>query len=95
MKIEKENGVIEYSFSDYKKPEIIIDFIKVYKQRIGTGRELINEVKKIALEKKLPISLYAYPQDDTISLEELIKFYFSCGFEIDNNSDGQIFYWRC
>ena len=37
--IKDENGYLKYSVED---GELIIDNIKVYKQRLGTGKKLIN-----------------------------------------------------
>lgn len=87
--IEDENGYLKYSIEE---DELIIDNIKVYKQRLGTGRKLMNQVKDIARQKKLPISFYAYPQDDTITDDELKEFYESQGFELHpDDSDGRLY----
>jgi len=77
--IKNENGYLKYSIDEN---EIVIDNIKVYKQRLGTGKLLINELKEISKEKKLPITLYSYPQDDTINEDNLRNFYYSQGFEL-------------
>ena len=87
--IEDENGYLKYSVED---GELIIDNIKVYKQRLGTGTKLMNQVKDIARQKKIPISFYAYPQDDTITDDELKEFYISQGFELHpDDVDGRLY----
>ena len=90
--IKLDNGFIKYSIEEN---EITIDKIKVYEQKKGTGRKLVEEVKKIARENNLPIGLYAEPQDNTISEDELKNFYYSCGFELDaDDCDGKLFIWK-
>ena len=90
--IKLENGFIKYIVEEI---EITIDNIKVYEQKKGNGRKLIEEVKKIARENNLPIGLYAEPQDETINEDDLKNFYYSCGFELDtDDSDGKLFIWK-
>lgn len=90
--IKLDNGFVNYSI---EKNEITIDKIKVYEQKKGTGRKLVEEVKKIARENNLPIGLYAEPQDNTISEDDLKNFYYSCGFELDaDDCDGKLFIWK-
>lgn len=90
--IKLENGFIKYTVEE---TEITIDNIKVYEQKKGNGRKLIEEVKKIARENNLPIGLYAEPQDETINEDDLKNFYYSCGFELDtDDSDGKLFIWK-
>jgi len=90
--IKLDNGFVNYSIEEN---EITIDNIKVYEQKKGTGRKLVEEVKKIARENNLPIGLYAEPQDNTINEDELKNFYYSCGFELDpDDSDGKLFIWK-
>jgi hypothetical protein len=85
-KILNENGWIKYTIEE---DEIIIDNIKVHKQRLGTGKKMINEIKELSMELDIPITLYAEPQDDTINDNELKEFYISQGFnyhpdDVDN-----------
>ena len=90
--IRNKNGYLIYSITDL---EITIDNIKVYEQRKGTGKKLIEEVKDIARNIKLPIGLYSYPQDDTIEQEDLNDFYYSCGFDLDKDDcDNRLFVWK-
>lgn len=92
MKIENENGYLIYTVDE---SEIIIDNIKVYQQRKGTGRKMIDELKSIARAMGLPIALYSYPQDDTITQDELNQFYYSLGFELSaDDVDGRMFVWK-
>ena len=89
---ELENG---YALVSIQNDEVVIDNIKVYQPRKGTGRQLIEMVKSYANELDLPIGLYAEPQDDTISEEELKQFYYSCGFELDpDDCDGKMFIYK-
>ena len=88
-KFETKNG---YALVTVDNDEVVIENIKVYEQRKGTGRQLIEMVKVYAQELGLPIGLYAEPQDDTISEDDLKDFYYSCGFELDpNDCDGKLF----
>ena len=90
--IKLDNGFVNYSIEEN---EITIDNIKVYEQKKGTGRKLVEEVKKIARENNLPIGLYAEPQDNTINEDELKNFYYSCGFDLDaDDYDGKLFIWK-
>jgi hypothetical protein len=86
MKIIDNNGFLKYTIDEN---EIIIDTIKVYEQRKGTGKKMINEIKELSRDLNLPITLYAEPQDDTINDNNLREFYFSLGFnyhydDVDN-----------
>lgn len=92
MKIELENGFIIYTIEEN---EITIDNIKVYNQKQGMGKKLIELVKSIAKDNNLPIGLYAEPQDETINEDDLKDFYYSCGFELDvDDCDGKLFICR-
>ena len=53
--IKNENGYLLYTVTDF---EITLDNIKVYEQRKGTGRKMIEELKDLARELQLPIGLY-------------------------------------
>jgi GNAT superfamily N-acetyltransferase len=91
-KFELKNG---YALVTVDNDEIVIENIKVYEQRKGTGRQLIEMVKEYARELGLPIGLYAEPQDETISEYDLKDFYYSCGFELDpNDCDGKLFIYN-
>lgn len=87
--IKTDNGFINYSIEE---DELIIDLIVVEEKRKGTGKKLINECKIIARELNIPITLFAYPQDDSINQEDLNNFYNSCGFsETESGSEGTFF----
>jgi len=91
-KFELKNG---YALVSVSNEELVIENIKVYEQRKGTGRQLIEMVKEYAIKSGLPIGLYAEPQDDTISEDDLKDFYYSCGFELDpNDCDGKLFIYN-
>lgn len=88
-KILNQNGWIKYTIEE---DEIVIDNIKVYKQRLGTGTKLINDIKELAKELNKPITLYAEPQDDTINDNQLKEFYISQGFDYHpDNIDNKYF----
>ena len=90
--IKNEKGYLLYTVTD---TEITLDNIKVYEQRKGTGRKMINELKDFAIELQLPIGLYSYPQDDTIEQGDLNDFYYSNGFELDpDDCDNKLFIWK-
>lgn len=92
MKKENENGYVEYSIEE---DEIIIEKIKSYVQNKGTATEFIEELKNISWKLNKPLSLYAYPQDDTITTEQLQQFYNNRGFELDTDDvDGCLFVYN-
>lgn len=87
--IKVENGYINYTIEE---DEVTIDLVKVFEPRQGTGKQLVKQVLDISYELELPCGLYAEPQDDTISLQDLQKFYYSCGFDLDpNDTDNKLF----
>ena len=79
MRVELDNG---FALLTINEDEVIIDNIEVFQKRKGTGKKLIEMIKNIAYDLSLPITLYAYPQDDSISNEDLRTFYYSCNFEL-------------
>lgn len=87
MKITKENGYIKYSIDDMDENTLVIDMVETYKRGQGTATELINEVIKIAEEENKNLELCAYPQDETITLEELVAIYEHLGFVEDYNNN--------
>ena len=90
MKITtKNNSFLIYTIYDDR---IDIDDMKSYVN--GDGSKLISELKKIAAKLRLPIELYSYPQDDTISKDDLNKFYEKNGFELHpDDVDYSYFVW--
>lgn len=78
MKITTENN--SYIHYTVDSNCITIDEIKSYAK--GDGSILLSELKTIASELDLSIELYAFPQDDTITKEELNSFYKKNGFEL-------------
>ena len=51
-------------------------------------------VKDVACDLGYNVSLYAYPQYNTITDSELKAFYESCGFELSaDDVDGRLYEW--
>lgn len=94
MTIAVENGRLDYTV-DEDMEEVIVDKIKVDVQRKGTGKKLLEEVKEIAFEFGYKVSLYAYPQDNTIDDDGLRAFYESCGFELSADDVDYRLYEYC
>lgn len=88
MKIENENGYICYSVDDMDENGLVIDCVEAYAKRRGTGSLLVDKVIEIARNENKKLGLCAYPQDDSVTLAELIKFYENLGFSVDYN-DGE------
>ena len=89
--IKNENGYLLFSINC---EEITIDNIKVDLARKGTGRKMIEELKDIARELSLPIGLYSFPMDNTITQADLNGFYVSCGFDLDkDDTDNRLMVW--
>lgn len=89
MTINKENGYIKYSVDDMNENELVIDMVKTYEHGKGTATELIKEVIQIAKEEGKELSLYAYPQDDSIDKDTLVEIYEHLGFEVEyDDGDG-------
>ena len=88
--IKVENGYLLYSDSEYEKNTIEIEEIEVKEKRKGTGSELVNRLKDIALKEGKNITLCASPLDDSISIEDLVEFYEKLGFSIDF-TDGNVY----
>lgn len=83
MKIECTNGYLEYSVDDEEDNAYMIDIVEVINKRQGTGTELMKQFIKLADEEEKDITLCAYPQDGSITLENLVEFYENFGFEAD------------
>lgn len=89
MKLEKEYGFIKYDVDDMNENEIIIELVEVTEKRKGYGTQLVKEVLNIARrEGKKAVTLCAYPQDDSITLDQLVNFYEHIGFEVEYD-DGE------
>ena len=91
MKITTENN----SYLCYTIHEDRIDLDKIKSFNKGDGSKLIEKIKTIARELQLPIELYSEPQDDTISQDDLNKFYRKNGFELHpDDVDYSYYVWR-
>ena len=89
MKIENANGYIIYSADDLNENWLVIDYVKAYTKRRGTGSLLVEKVIEIAQNENKKLSLCAYPDDKSITLEGLINFYEKLGFAVDYDNGEQ------
>jgi hypothetical protein len=90
MKIElPSQSYIEYSV-DIDTQEVIIDDIKSFQKGDGTklAQAVIDIYNAEYADNNYSLTLYAYPQDDTIDQENLVKFWESVGFEVDSEQGG-------
>ncbi len=71
-----ENGYALVTVDNVDNNEVVIENIKVYEQRKGTGRQLIEMVKDYARELGLPIGLYAEPSRNFLRRTEPFCFIF-------------------
>lgn len=90
MIIKNENGFIKYSTDDMNENELVIDNVEVIEKRQGTGTELVNQLIEIARNENKELTLCAYPQDDSISLDDLVRFYENLGFEIEYDDGDEV-----
>jgi len=86
MRFTTNNG--SYATAHIEGGELILDNIKSLSK--GDGRILMDMIKSKSIALCIPLTLYAYPQDNSISLDNLRLFYYSCGLELhkddtDNN----------
>ena len=81
-----------YLFYSVYSDRIDVDNIKSYTK--GDGSKLLSKLKLIASDLGIPIELYSEPQDDTISQENLNKFYEKNGFEL-HADDVDYSYFTC
>lgn len=88
MRFTTDNG--SYAITHIEDGELILDNIKSNKK--GDGHILMERVKQLAIESELPLSFYAYPQDDTITQDGLRLFYQSCGIDLHpDDNDGKLY----
>lgn len=91
MKLEIKNGYIEYSIDDMNDEELVIDLVEVVEKRKGTGSKLVNEVIKYAKQNNYKaVTLCAYPQDNTIELKDLVRFYEKLGFDVEYDDGSEV-----
>lgn len=76
--------------------EIVIDSVYVapHERRQGKAKEMVKEIIDNAFlnDEINTVSLYAYPDDDSIEQDTLIEFYKNIGFEEDANERGLMYY---
>jgi hypothetical protein len=85
----KNKSYLKYSI---ESDRIWIDNIKSFKK--GDGSTLIQELKKIAARLGKPIELFANPQDNSISEEDLGNFYIKNHFDLHpDDIDGTYYVW--
>lgn len=74
---------------------MIIDNIEVITQKNGIWTKLMRKAEQIAFQQELDrIELWAYPQNDSITSDNLLKFYDKLWYEINEESefDGTPYY---
>lgn len=81
QKIENEKGYVKFHLEDEEEMIFIIDEIQVYEKRLGYGSVLLREVEnEIKNQGGNRIELYAYPQDDDMTEDDLCEFYYRNGY---------------
>ena len=90
MIIENENGFIRYAQDDMNEDDLIIEMVEVYQKRKGTGSQLVKQVMQIAQKERKGLTLCAYPQDESIDLKNLVKFYENLGFSIEYDDGSEV-----
>ena len=85
MTFSIKSNFIKFSIED---DELIIDLVKVDTPRQGIGTELVEMVIDLHKTKysTKKLTLWAFPQDDSIDLDSLISFYENLGFKITDDS---------
>jgi len=77
--IRLRDGELEYSIED---GVMIIDNIDVKTQKLGIGTQLMNKAEEVASNLGLErIELGSFPQNETITSGNLVKFYENLGYE--------------
>lgn len=80
-KIENEKGYVKYHLEDEEEMIFIIDDIQAIGRRNGNGSALLKEVEnEIKNQGGKRIELYAYPQDDDMTEDDLCDFYHKNGY---------------
>lgn len=81
-RLDTDKGYVKYHLEDPDNSIWIIDAIEANGRRNGNGSSLLKEVEEIIRnEGGRRIELYAYPQDDSITEDELCDFYHINGYE--------------
>lgn len=89
-KIENENGYIFFDADDMNSDDLVIEKVEAYEKRKGTGTQLVKQVIQIAQEEDKGLTLCAYPQDDSIELSALVKFYEKLGFSVEYDDGSEV-----
>lgn len=89
-RFELKNGYAVVSVDDMNEDELVLDIVEVKEKRQGTGTELVNMVIEYAREQGKTLTLCAYPQDDSIELEDLVSFYEELGFGVDYDDGAEV-----
>lgn len=88
MRFTTDNG--SYAIAHIEDGELILDNIK--SNHKGDGRLLMDQIKQAAITSNMPLSFYAFPQDDTVSEEGLALFYRACGIDLHpDDNDGKLY----
>lgn len=80
-------GTYAYPVRRNKCFEISMLRVDADKQRKGTGSDLVKAMIEFAKSKLMSVIVYARPLTDTISEDDLIKFYTNLGFFQDDRTD--------
>lgn len=86
---------ISYSDSGMGDNQLVIDMVYVApaERRQGKARKLIAEAIQYARDNGFEsVGIWAEPQEDNISKEDLILFYESCGFSRGADYDEDMIY---
>lgn len=89
-KIENENGYILFDIDDMNEDDLVIEKVEAYEKRKGTGTLLVKQVIQIAQKEGKGLTLCAYPQDDSIELSDLVKFYEKLGFSVEYDDGSEV-----
>ena len=82
-RLDTDKGYVKYHLEDYDNSIWIIDAIEANGRRNGNGSSLLKEVEEIIRnEGGRRIELYAYPQDDSITEDELCDSIISTDMKI-------------
>ena len=86
---QEEELLFDYEGNEIgSKPYMLISHVYVYPEYRcqGHARRLLAEAIKTMKMSGLPIRLAALPTEDNINMEDLVNFYESMGFDVEDTS---------